>query len=201
MNDEEIILWRRLDLPGHEIATIHRWLDEWRVSGVAVFVESGSPCRIEYEIRCDARWTTRGCALQGAIGAQAVHVNIEREVGGTWSVNGDEVAELHGCADIDLGFSPVTNLLPIRRLALPIGGRASVGAAWVRFPELSVEVLEQTYTRAASDRYEYESAGGNFRRVLTVNAFGCVIDYPGLWLAEATTSSSLAANGAPTLSH
>ena len=194
MNEEVTILWRRLDLPGHEIASIRRRLDGWRIVGVAVFVGVGSPCRIEYNIKCDAQWTTCGCTLEGAIGARTIQLDIERDVEGAWLIDGTDVSELRGCADIDLGFSPVTNLLPIRRLALPIGGRASVRAAWVRFPELSVEVLEQTYTHAAGDRYDYESAGGNFRRELTVDAFGCVIDYPGLWRAEATTGSSVAAS-------
>ena len=51
----ETILWRRLDLPGHEIATIVSTADGWCLEGVAILVESGRPCRIEYEIRCDAR--------------------------------------------------------------------------------------------------------------------------------------------------
>jgi hypothetical protein len=102
-----------------------------------------------------------------------------------WTIDGVALPALEGCHDIDLGFSPSTNLLPIRRLALPIGGRSPVRAAWIRFPELTAEVLEQRYTHLSSDRYLYESAGGAFRRELEVDAFGCVIDYPGLWRAEA----------------
>jgi hypothetical protein len=162
------------------------------MDGVAVFVETGIPCRIEYEIRCDVQWTTRRCLLRGSIGARQVHLEIERSVIGEWSIGGMETAALRGCDDVDLGFSPVTNLLPIRRLGLPIGAHARVRAAWVRFPELTVEVLEQTYARVASERYQYESAGEAFRRELVVDAFGCVVDYPGLWRAEAT-----ATHGAP----
>lgn len=188
MNDGETILWRRLDVPGHEIATITSRSDGWLVNGVAVFVETGNPCRIEYEIRCDPQWTTRQCSLSGSTGARRVHLEIERSVAGEWSSEGMEVAGIRGCDDVDLGFSPVTNLLPIRRLALPIGAHAVVKAAWVRFPELTVEVLEQTYTRVADNRYQYESARAAFRRELTVDAVGCVVEYPGLWRAEAATT-------------
>jgi hypothetical protein len=38
-----------------------------------------------------------------------------------------------GCLDIDLGFSPSTNLLPIRRLTLAVGEAATVRAAWLPF--------------------------------------------------------------------
>lgn len=181
----ETILWRRLDLPGHEIATILPDADGWRIEGVAIVVESARPCRIEYDIRCDAQWKTRRCVIRGQVGEQRVSLDVERSSSGVWSIGGAEMPALEGCDDIDLGFSPATNLLPIRRLALPIGGQSIVRAAWIRFPELTAEVLEQTYTRMSADRYLYESAGGAFRRELQVDAFGCVIDYPGLWHAEA----------------
>jgi hypothetical protein len=181
----ETIVWRRLDLPGHEIATIAPAADGWRVDGVAVLVESGRPCRVEYEIDCDTRWMTQRCVLFGHVGARRVHLDVARSAAGVWTIDGVALPALEGCHDIDLGFSPSTNLLPIRRLALPIGGRSPVRAAWIRFPELTAEVLEQRYTHLSSDRYLYESAGGAFRRELEVDAFGCVIDYPGLWRAEA----------------
>jgi hypothetical protein len=186
METGETIVWRRLDLPGHEVATIARASGGWRVEGVAVLVESERPCRVEYEIECDARWLTRRCLIRGHIGGRRVHLDVERSVNGAWSIDGAEVPALAGCDDVDLGFSPSTNLLPIRRLELPVGAQATVRAAWIRFPELTAEVLVQTYTRVSADRYVYESAGGAFRRELQVDAFGCVLDYPGLWRAEAT---------------
>ena len=115
-----------------------------------------------------------------------MHLVVERSPSAVWSVGGIETPALQGCDDIDLGFSPATNLLPIRRLALQVGSKSTVRAAWVRFPELAVEVLVQSYERVSDDRYVYESAGGAFRRELQVDEFGCVIDYPGLWRAEAT---------------
>ena len=182
----ETILWRRLDLPGHEIVTITPAADGWRLEGVAVLVESGRPCRIEYDIDCDLRWMTRRCAIRGHVGEQRVSLDVVRSSTGVWSIGGTEATALEGCDDIDLGFSPSTNLLPIRRLALPVGAHSVVRAAWIRFPELTAEVLVQTYTHLSADRYVYESAGGTFRRELQVDAFGCVIDYPGIWRAEAT---------------
>jgi uncharacterized protein len=68
---------------------------------------------------------------------------------------------------------------------LAVGASAAVRAAWVRFPELTTEVLEQVYTRLAQELYLYESAGGSFRRELVVNEVGFVLEYPGLWRAEA----------------
>ena len=186
MEEGETILWRRLDLPGHEIAAIAPSADGWRLDGVAILVESGRPCRIEYDIRCDARWVTRHCVIRGYVGERSVSLDVQRGPTGVWSVGGVEVPALQGCDDIDLGFSPATNLLPIRRLALPVGAQSIVRAAWIRFPEFTAEVLVQTYAHVSADHYVYESAGGAFRRELEVDEFGCVLDYPGLWRAEAT---------------
>ena len=67
--------------------------------------------------------------------------------GGVWRLDGRQRPEVAGCIDLDLNFSPSTNLLPIRRLELPVGGEARIRAAWLRFPAFSLEPLEQVYRR------------------------------------------------------
>ena len=47
---------------------------------------------------------------------------------------GADSRAVDGCRDIDLNFSPSTNVLPIRRLSLDVGDQAAVRAAWLRFP-------------------------------------------------------------------
>lgn len=191
LNDRNTILWRRLDLPGHETAVLRPGPDGWQLSGVAVFAESQHPCRLEYEIACDARWFTRRCSLSGYIGETPATLEVVRSRSGEWTVGGAPSPSLEACDDIDLGFSPATNLLPIRRLGLAVGASALVRAAWIRFPDLTAEVLEQVYTRLSPERYLYESAGGAFRRELIVDATGFVLEYPGLWRAEARAGISI----------
>ena len=91
---------------------------------------------------------------------------------------------MNGCLDLDLNFSPSTNLLPIRRLNLEIGQQSEVKAAWLRFPSFELEPFPQVYTRLDEFTYRYSSGGGTFVRDLTVNNAGFVTDYPGLWQAE-----------------
>jgi len=191
LNDRNAILWRRLDLPGHETAVLRPGPDGWQLSGVAVFAESKHPCRLEYEIACDARWFTRRCSLSGYIGATPATLEVLRSPSGEWTVGVAPSPSLETCDDIDLGFSPATNLLPIRRLGLAVGASAAVRAAWIRFPDLTTEVLEQVYTRLSPERYLYESAGGAFRRELIVDAIGLVSEYPDLWRAEARAGATI----------
>jgi RimJ/RimL family protein N-acetyltransferase len=185
------ILWRRIDLPGHEVGELTALATGWRLSGVAALAHEQRPCRVEYDIECDAAWRTQRVRIRGHVAGAPATLDLARDANDEWSANGTPVPSLQGCLDVDLGFSPSTNLLPIRRLSLGIGEHASVRAAWVRFPDLTLAVLEQVYTRLGETSYRYESAGGTFRRDLTVNAEGCVLDYPDFWRAEAATGTSI----------
>ena len=190
MTERSTILWRRLDLPGHEIAGLLCDATRPVLSGLVLVAHKGRPCRLEYRIECDAEWRTRIVLIHGQLGDAPVSLDLFRSEKGAWVVNRVLAPPLQGCIDVDLGFSPSTNLLPIRRLSLAVGDSSAVRAAWVRFPELTVEVLEQTYTRTSENAYLYESAGGAFRRELTVNDAGFVTDYPELWRAEACVSGT-----------
>jgi uncharacterized protein len=184
-----MILWRRLDLPGHEAAEITQQRNRWNLAGTALFAYRQQPCRLDYEIECDMLWGTRDVTVRGQIGEAPVSLVLSCDGEGAWCADGTARPAVQGCIDIDLGFSPSTNLLPIRRLKLPIGARAQVRAAWIRFPELTLEVLEQSYTRLTELTYRYESAGGEFTRELTVNAHGFVVNYPGVWRDESLGAS------------
>ena len=61
---------------------------------------------------------------------------------------------------MDLGCSPSTNTLPIRRLGLAVGTSKTIQAAWITFPELRVQKAAQTYTRL--DEVTYRYASGTF---------------------------------------
>jgi uncharacterized protein len=87
---------------------------------------------------------------------------------------------VRGCDDVDLALTPATNSLPIRRLNLQVGGSESVIAAWVKFPDLTVEPLSQRYTRLAKDTYRYQSNTG-FSAEIVVDDLGLVTTYPGGW--------------------
>jgi hypothetical protein len=185
VNERSTILWQRLDMPGHEFCELSATEAGWKLTGVAVFNHDAHPCRVEYDVGCDASWETQCAHISGEIDGAPVNLSITRAPDRAWSANGVQLPAVHGCIDVDLGFSPSTNLLPIRRLRLAVGEKAQVNAAWVRFPDLSIEVLSQLYTRTGENTYRYESAGGAFTRDLNVDAAGFVVDYPGLWRREA----------------
>ena len=181
---KESILWRAIHWPGHEACSLYRLDSEWRLEGTAVFLHEGRTVRLSYLIACDASWQTRSAVVSGWYGDE--NVNLELAVDGhrRWQVNGVAKPIVDGCIDLDLNFSPSTNLLPIRRLDLPIGRQAEVTAAWLRFPSFELEPLSQIYERLAEFKYRYSSNGGAFVAELTVNHAGFVTVYPELWEVE-----------------
>jgi uncharacterized protein len=180
----ETILWRRADVPGHEIATLEALDQGWKLFGTALFLYEEGPCKLDYVVICNSRWQTSTAQVSGAINGDAVNLVISANAERKWHLNGVECSTVEGCIDIDLGFSPSTNLLPIRRLALGVGEEATTTAAWLPFPSLRFELLPQRYRRERNTTYHYESHGGLFVRKLEVNEVGFVTSYPDLWHAE-----------------
>ncbi len=178
------ILWQGIVLPGHEACRLVSQDSHWRLEGTAVFSYEQQPCQLAYHIVCDQAWRTLSAAVEGWLGKADINVQIKADSSQQWWSNGVEQPEIKGCTDIDLNFSPSTNLLPIRRLNLAIGEKAAVKAAWLRFPSFNLEVLPQTYERLEETKYRYESAGGQFVAELKVDKTGFVLEYPGIWRSE-----------------
>jgi len=182
---KESILWRAVDWPGHEACSLSRANSEWHLEGTAVFLHERRSCRLSYLIACDASWHTRRAIVSGWCGDEDVNLELSVDAHRRWLVNGLAKPAVEGCIDVDLNFSPSTNLLPVRRLNLEVGQRAEVKAAWLRFPSFELEPLSQVYERLAEFKYRYSSHGGDFVAELTVNKAGLVTNYPQLWEAIA----------------
>ena len=178
------ILWQGIVLPGHESCRLFSKDSNWHLEGTAVFSYEQQPCRLTYHIVCDEAWRTLSTQVEGWLGKDIVDVQIKTDSSQTWWSNGVEQPDIRGCTDIDLNFSPSTNLLPIRRLNPAIGAKARVKAAWLRFPGFKLEVLPQTYQRLDETTYRYESTGGQFVADLKVDKTGFVLEYPGIWRSE-----------------
>lgn len=177
----ESILWRAIYWPGHEACRLYRLAAEWRLEGTAVFLHEGRASRLSYLIACDANWQTRSAKVSGWVGDEEVNLELSVDAQQHWEVNAVAKPTVEGCIDLDLNFSPATNLLPIRRLNLAVGQQAEVNAAWLKFPSFELESLSQVYERLGEFKYRYSSRGGAFVAELIVNRSGFVTLYPQLW--------------------
>jgi hypothetical protein len=142
--------------------------------GGSTFIEDGAGHHIAYDITLAADGSTSAATIR----------SLDRTVtlaraGRVWTVDDVERPDLADCPDIDLESSAVTNALPIARLRLAVGDSGRALAAWVR-ADLTIERLEQTYTRLDERRYDYVSHYDGFRAVLEYGDDGLVLDYPGI---------------------
>lgn len=170
------VAWRRSD----EVATDEHCTLTQRDSGLSLVgtvlgSEGGVPVRIEYRVLADAEGLTSAAHVRDLRGFEQRTLVLERDAKGGWSVDGKTVRGLKGATDVDLGCSPSTNTLPIRRLRLGVGASKTIKAAWVRFPELTVVKADQKYTRL--DEFTYRYASGDFEAELTVDDEGLVAAY------------------------
>ena len=170
------VAWRRSDeVAADEHCTLTLRDGGLSLVGTVLGAEGGLPVRIEYRVLADGAGVTTAAHVRDLRGFELRTMALERDAKGNWSVDGKVVRALKGCTDVDLGCSPSTNMLPIRRLGLGIGASQAIKAAWVRFPELTVVKAAQTYSRL--DEFTYRYASGDFEAELTVDDDGLVTAY------------------------
>jgi hypothetical protein len=81
--------------------------------------------------------------------------------------------------DLDLGFSPLFNSLPVLRDRLHEGGEArDYTMAWVGVPDLKVSESRQRYIPLEAHVVRFRS--GTFSADIEFDADGFVVRYPGL---------------------
>ena len=194
------LLWRRLDTPGAEQVLLSD-RSGLHARGTMV-VAQPVPFTCRYELYTDDTWATarleatvegpgfvRQTRLEHAAGRWRVTATEQGDLDAALLAAGqaraglpgmEDPADLLSAVDVDLGESPLTNTLPIRRLNLigSVGATSTVTVAWVLVPSLQVVAAEQTYTVLADDQIRYSS--GSFTADLTVDAQGYVTHYPGL---------------------
>lgn len=177
---EATMMWRRLDLPGLDVCSLVRADHGWRLEGAAVFNDGGRPVLLAYEVDCDSKWRTSRARVRGHAGGVAVVADIAAS-DGVWRLDGAIIAGVGGCVDLDLGFTPATNLLSIRRLALVEGDAVNVRAAWYDAGATGLRPIEQRYERRSYSAYWYESPAFEYAAELEVLPTGFVRRYPRLW--------------------
>lgn len=175
------VMWRHVD-GGVEHARITVGGGDIVVDGVLTRAAGGTQGvqRIHYVLRCDDAW--RVVALRVEAPEDGTTLALDGDGAGAWRDGPDGAlrSDLRGCIDIDLFAVAFTNTLPIRRLAMAVGESHLLAVAFVRLPSMEVVPVQQRYTRLDELVYRYESVSSGFRADLRVDAFGLVVEYPGL---------------------
>ena len=168
--------WERLDVPGFDSCALIQTDSGWRLEGHAEFNEAGRAHKIDYSVDCAANWNTWRAEIKGT----SNHL-IERK-SGRWFLDGrpqDDIAA--GVTQIDFGFTPATNYIQLKQMALAIGQGDDCVVAWFDLGEGELAYLHQMYNRTGQLTYDYDSPSYGYHETLTLAENGFVADYPHLW--------------------
>ncbi|MEU4694590.1 putative glycolipid-binding domain-containing protein [Actinoplanes sp. NPDC023714] len=195
------LFWERLDLPGAEHVLL---ADRTGLYAHGTALAAGPvPYACHYELQTGPDWvTTRfDVRAEGAGWARGVRLEL---AAGRWRITASEQGDLdkalvaagharaglpgsedpdllYGAFDVDLGGSPLTNTLPVRRLGLldaEVGVAHRISVAWVLVPSLEVVQADQIYTPLGDNRVSF--ANETFSADMRIDDQGFVVDYPGL---------------------
>jgi len=132
-------------------------------------------------------WSRMLILRHDGAGAWTVEASADGEPGAELAPPGGDASQLTGAVDCDLGLSPLTNLMPIRRAGLHLrGGAEDFLMAWVSVPDLEVFASAQRYehvrTTDAGSVVRFVDRGrfAGFTADLELDADGLVVRYPQL---------------------
>jgi hypothetical protein len=183
--------------------------DEWRAESVLVTPAAGGfaavgvqlgiaplPYRLEYRLTVAGGWMTRSVELEASGAGWRRTAHLSRGDGGAWSFRAESddgvvdlpepacyATALGDALDCDLGFSPLTNTMPVVREALHREpGAATFTTAWISVPDLAVHASVQSYEhqRRTPSGSVVRFSSGAFTADLILDGDGFVVDYPDL---------------------
>jgi uncharacterized protein len=174
-------MWRRiLDDRSFEECAVTAAPDGYGITGHIIAAQDGAPLIVRYDIDCGDDWSARSVTIEQRLNDAQRRLRLER-AGDGWLVDGVRDVQLDGCAEPDLGLTPSTNALAVRRLGLAIGQAAEIKCAWVKFPALSVEPSLQRYERLGDRDYRYTNVASGFIALVAVDALGLPVSYGSIW--------------------
>jgi hypothetical protein len=195
-----LLIWRGLDEWRTEAAEIHLTEDGVGARGTQIGLDP-LPYRLSYRLEAPERFVTRSLEIEVAGDGWRRELDLTHDGNGSWQCQGAESGEaqvdlpapdgdtagLEGSLDCDLGLSPLTNFMPIRRHDLHRGpGEAEFVMAWVSVPDLALHVSAQRYEHVRMEaegavvRFIDEGMFKGFTSELELDENGLVRVYPDL---------------------
>jgi uncharacterized protein len=168
--DGHDVRWQTWDGRHHEAATV-RWENEgWTIGGI---VERE---RVQYAIRTSPTWRVRQFLLFRDLDEPDLWLATDGS--GRWGeVNGAHRPELDGCYDVHLACTPLTTILPIRRLQLHEGDAAELPVVSIDPETLAVQRMVQRYVRLGARRWRVGRADATSDE-FEVDEHGLALDLP-----------------------
>jgi hypothetical protein len=174
------LAWRGVEEWLAEHARVELAADGLLATGVQLGAEPET-YRLDYQLDVPRGWITRRLEVEAVGAGWRRRLVLEHDGAGAWTRDGERVPELDGALDCDLAFSPLTNVMPIRRHDLHQRAEArDFAMAWVSVPDLLVHRSPQRYEHVLAGVVRFVALDGDFTAELEVDPDGLVVRYPRL---------------------
>ncbi len=81
------ILWRGIQLPGHEVCRLYNDDHYWYLDGTAVFLHEQAPCLLSYHAVCNEDWATVSAYIEGWVGKRGIDIELNTDLRQQWWLN------------------------------------------------------------------------------------------------------------------
>jgi len=193
------LVWEGLDAWRAEIVRVELTSDGLRATGTQIGVEP-VVYRLDYVLEAGERFVTRALEVEATGAGWRRRIEVRHDGRGCWSCDGEaegdhefdeppggSVEGLSEALDCDLGLSPLTNFMPLRRHGFfEAEGAGELTMAFVSVPELGLHASAQRYEHVRRDRggsvVRYVDLGvhSGIESELVLDLEGFVVLYPGL---------------------
>jgi uncharacterized protein len=192
MADSHVLVWRGVDAYRTELAEVLLYADRLQARGTQIGVEP-VPYTLRYALDTGEDFITTRLTVDASGGEWSRRLDLLRSPSGEWTCSSDargdpglpqpggDCASISEALDCDLGFSPLTNTMPILRERLLGAGEArEFVMAWVSVPDLGVHRSEQRYEPIDQATVRYVGRHREFTGELELDGRGFVVRYPEL---------------------
>ena len=121
--------------------------------------------------------------MNGFAGQRPLDYSVVRE-DACWTLNGAPQPGLNHLFDLDLGFTPATNLQQLRRVAIAESETVRLPVAWLDVDAGTLTELAQVYERRSPSTFWYRAPSFGYEGLLQLAPEGFIRSYPDLWEAE-----------------
>jgi hypothetical protein len=191
---DRLLIWSGADGWRAEVASVTFTPSGIGAMGTQIGVDP-VPYRLDYRLEAPERFVTRWLEVEAAGEGWSRRIDLRHDGSGGWTCDvrseghvdlapaGGPADALSEALDCDLGLSPLTNLMPVRRHSLhERPGTVDLLMAWISVPDLGVHASPQRYehVRRGVVRYVDRGTHEGFEAELELDADGVVVSYPDL---------------------
>jgi uncharacterized protein len=181
-----LVVWRGVEEWLAEAAAIDLREDGLSATSVQLGADP-TPYRLDYRLDASDGFVTRELELTATVEGTRRRLRLSHDGAGGWSAEADhgvELPDLSEARDIDVGFSPLTNSMPILRHGLHQQGEQDFVMAWVEVPSLNVIAARQRYAHVRGDGdgavVRFLDGESEFSAELELDSDGLLVFYPQL---------------------